>query len=85
MMALARMISLDRDALLCDLAETYHIYSLRGLPARTLATLVSGLRADARIIARLRKALEEESSAKNQIFDSSDDFKKAWKEVNHGN
>lgn len=49
MMALAKMISVDRDALICDMAETYHIYDLRGLPARTLATLAFGLRADSRI------------------------------------
>ena len=53
MMALAKMISVDRDALICDMAETYHIYDLRGLPARTLATLAFGLRADSRIKMRL--------------------------------
>lgn len=52
-MALARMISVDRDALICDMAETYHIYDLRGLPARTLAVLASGLRANSRIVMRL--------------------------------
>ena len=53
MMALAKMISVDRNALICDMAETYHIYDLRGLPARTLATLAFGLRADSRIKMRL--------------------------------
>lgn len=53
MMALAKMISVDRDALICDMAETYHIYDLRGLPARALATLAFGLRADSRIKMRL--------------------------------
>lgn len=43
------MIRLDRDALLCDLAETYRIYSLQGWPATTLATFAVGLRADSRI------------------------------------
>lgn len=81
-MALAKMISIDRDALLCDLAETYHIYSMRGLPARTLAVLAFGLRADSRIISIMRKSLEEESSAKSQSFESSVDFKTAWKEAN---
>lgn len=34
--------------MICDLAETYHIYNYRGLPVPTLATLVAGLRADSR-------------------------------------
>lgn len=54
-MALAKMISVDRDALICDMAETYHIYDLRGLPGRMLAVLAFGLRADSRIIQRLNK------------------------------
>lgn len=43
------MISLDRDALICDLAETYGIYDLRALPVSTLAMLAVGLREDSRI------------------------------------
>ena len=43
------MISADRDALLCDMAETYGIYDLRALPVSTLATLAVGLRDDSRI------------------------------------
>ena len=43
------MISLDEDALICDLAETYHIYDYRSLPLRTVATLAAGLRDDSRI------------------------------------
>ena len=54
-MALAKMISVDRDALICDMAETYHIYDLRGLPGRMLAVLAFGLRADSRIMQRLNK------------------------------
>lgn len=48
-MALAGMIAADRDALICDLAETYGILDYRALPARLLATLAVGLRADSRI------------------------------------
>lgn len=47
------MISADRDALLCDFAETYGIYDLRALPVSTLATLAVGLREDSRIKTRL--------------------------------
>ena len=43
------MLSVDRDALLCDLAETYHIFDLRALPVVTLAALSFGLRDDSRI------------------------------------
>lgn len=47
------MLSTDRGALLCDLAETYGIYDLRALSASKLATLAVGLRADSRIKMRL--------------------------------
>lgn len=43
------MMAADRDALLCDLAETYHVYDFRALPALTLAALCCGLREDSRI------------------------------------
>ena len=43
------MLSVDRDAFLCDMAETYHIYDLKALPVETLAALAFGLRADSRI------------------------------------
>ena len=43
------MVSVDRDALLCDFAETYGIYDFRALPVSTLATLAVGLRDDSRI------------------------------------
>ena len=43
------MISADRDALICDLAETYGIFDFRALPVSLLATLAVGLREDSRI------------------------------------
>ena len=42
-------MNLDEDALICDLAETYHIYDYRSLPLKTVATLSAGLRDDSRI------------------------------------
>ena len=48
------MIKLDEDALICDLAETYHVYDYRSLPVKLVATLSAGLRDDARI--KLRAA-----------------------------
>lgn len=53
-MTLAGMIKTDRDALLCDLAETYGIYDIRSLPVQTIATLSSGLRDNSRIKMKLR-------------------------------
>ncbi len=47
------MIRTDRDALRCDLAETYHIFDFYGLPATTLAALSVGLREDSRIKKKL--------------------------------
>lgn len=43
------MIAVDEDALICDFAETYHIYDWRGLPVSYAATLASGLRENSRI------------------------------------
>ena len=43
------MLNLDEDAVICDLAETYHILDYKGLPLRLVATLVHGLSEDSRI------------------------------------
>lgn len=48
-MTLAAMLKADRDALLCDLAETYGVYSFESLPTNTVAILACGLRANSRI------------------------------------
>lgn len=48
------MIKADEDALICDLAETYHIFNYRELPLQLLATLSVGLREDSRIKMKLR-------------------------------
>lgn len=47
----------DPDALLCDLAETYHIYSLDALPLPTVAILAAGLRDNSRIKLKMAGAL----------------------------
>lgn len=47
------MLATDREALVCDLAETYGIFDYRALPARLLATLAVGLREDSRIKMRM--------------------------------
>ncbi len=43
------MIALDEDALICDFAETYHIYSIYSMPCEYIAKLAYGLREDSRI------------------------------------
>ena len=43
------MMALDEDALICDFAETYHIYNMYQLPVEYVATLAIGLRDDSRI------------------------------------
>lgn len=43
------MIALDEDALVCDLAETYHIHEYKQLPLNQVAVFAYGLRDDSRI------------------------------------
>lgn len=43
------MIAQHEDELICDMAETYHIFKMRELPLRTLATLACGLSANSRV------------------------------------
>lgn len=47
------MMALDEDALVCDLAETYHIFDMYQLPCLKVATLAKGLRVNSRIKMRL--------------------------------
>ena len=47
------MIAEDEDALICDFAETYHIYDYRSLPARKAAIFAVGLRENSRIKLRI--------------------------------
>ena len=64
------MLAFDRNALICDLAETYHIYDYRALPVTTLAALACGLRADSRIKLKLSGIAEVSNEVLLiQIFD----------------
>ena len=47
------MISLDEDALICDFAETYHIYDYRALSPTMAGVLACGLRENSRIKMKL--------------------------------
>lgn len=48
------MIALDEQALICDLAEVYHIYNYRSLPLKLVATLSAGLGDNSRIKIKAR-------------------------------
>lgn len=52
-MILAGMYAFDRDALVCDFAETYHVLDMWALPVPLLAVLASGLREDSRILMKM--------------------------------
>ena len=43
------MIKFDKEALECDLAETYHIYEMKELPLKKVALFSVGLRNNSRI------------------------------------
>lgn len=47
------MLKLDKEALICDFAEYYHVYNVEELPLSTIATLAVGLREKSRIKMRM--------------------------------
>ncbi len=49
------MINTDEEALICDFAETYHIYNYRSLPLHMAGIYACGLRQDSRIIMAMSK------------------------------
>lgn len=53
------MRQLDETALICDFAEYYRIYDYRSLPARYVAKLATGLRADSRIMSKVLGAEQQ--------------------------
>ena len=48
-MTLAHLLNVCEDAIVCDMAETYGILNIKGLPVQKLATLVLGLRDNSRM------------------------------------
>lgn len=56
------MLGVDRDAVICDLAETYGIFDYRALPVNLLATLVVGLRDDSRIKMKIGNVMARQDS-----------------------
>lgn len=81
-MTLAVMYAADRDALLCDLAETYGVYDFRALPVATVAVLACGLRADSRIAARL--SAERREAETSAGFDTPEAFLAARAQIMEG-
>ena len=59
------MITIDKDAWLCDLAETYHIFEYRELPCKTVALFSCGLRENSRI---KRKLLGEKTDTEEILL-----------------
>ena len=51
------MVKIDEDALICDLAETYHIYDYKRLPLSTAAVFSCGLRENSRIKLKMNNQL----------------------------
>lgn len=47
------MLAIDEGALICDFAETYHIYDIYAMPIEYVAQLAVGLRENSRIKTRL--------------------------------
>lgn len=50
------MLKTDRDALMCDLAQTYHIYDMHALSPRSIAVFAYGLGDESRIKMKLSGA-----------------------------
>lgn len=50
------MLHTDRNAVICDLAETYGIYDMGLLPVKTVAILCAGLRENSRIRLKINGA-----------------------------
>lgn len=68
------MIATDEDALLCDMAETYHIYDMYSFPVLYIATLAKGLsyRENSRIMMSLNGlSVEIKTLLLARICDSS--------------
>lgn len=57
------MVRLNEDALICDLAETYHIFDYRSMPPQLVATLAAGLGDNSRI-----KRLAGEQPASSEVM-----------------
>lgn len=62
------MITLDEDALICDLAETYRIYNYKALPLQTVGVLACGLRDNSRIKMKMSDMKVDSDTILNAII-----------------
>jgi hypothetical protein len=81
------MLHNDEDALICDFAETYHVFDWTALPVHLCATLAAGLRENSRsklALAGLKVSFDTQLAA--GIYDKlafiawskTDDAQKGW-------
>lgn len=75
-MFLAHMLALDENALMCDLAETYHILNYKSLPPTLVATFSCGLRENSRIMMKLSD--QDYTFEKMLLADISDKLNLIW-------
>lgn len=69
-MILVAMLKEGRDELICDFAETYHIYDIMAYPVSLIATLAAGLGEKSRIRMKMGgQSITTEESLLSLIFD----------------
>lgn len=77
-MWLAIVRRLYPDELVCDFAETYGITDCSQHPTRLVATLLKGLRADSRVIARvIASQKEKETESEYKAYDTPEEYERA--------
>ena len=77
------MLAVDADALICDMAEIYHVYDFRRLPLRTAAVFAQGLPEDSRIMRRLSGArIDHQTALLARILDGV--MVLAWQQTEDG-
>lgn len=83
-MTLAVMLSTDREAVICDMAETYGVFDYKTLPVPLLATLACGLRDNSRIKMRIASELSRANSRgdrESNSFDTVEEFEAARERI----
>jgi len=76
------MRALYRDALICDFAEYYHLYSFDSVPLETAAILACGLPADSRTIRKLSgQKFSTDMILKIRLVDAVQSFEHAFVSV----
>lgn len=77
------MINMDEDALICDLAETYHIFDYKSIPVKLVGTFACGLRNNSRIMMQVSGAkIEPEQMLLAGIVDNTQMI--AWLQSENG-